>query len=403
MNTEDDHISLRVTVITGLRLALMAVCLGMLALPAVHMVHPIFEQKPLFGVLADTPCPDPTIFDLSTEKFQSGFTKCFEQRYGARPTATRLDNSVAYWAFDEMPPDKKVRVGTNGVLFMDDHVSFYNRHDEPDVVAMAAKVKRAQELLLARGKVFIFMIMPTKTSLWPDDVAKGWRREGSSPARPRAAITDRYVKALEAAGALFVDGRKSVASLPREAVYATTGRHLAAPGACAVFSDALALARPLVHDAEVPTIECNFRMAHGVSVEEEDFDLLRLMNIFTPPPSNAVPVMDPMTERTPRERRADGVVLGTSFGWKIVYEAERTHALRRVTYYYYNSRAIDRDTNKDSKVVPMSKEWQDLVASSTLFFYPAPEEYLLVDGEVFVDAVIGVYSAGGAAPGAVTP
>lgn len=393
---------LRANVITALRLISMSACLGMLALPALNMVVPIFEQKELSGVLPDSPCPEPSWSELFTEKLQSGFTRCFEQRYGGRPTATRLDNSVAYWIFGETPPEKRLRVGTNRVLYIDEQINFYNRQDRPDPGAMAAKIKRAQDLLLARGKVFVLMVIPTKTSLWPDDVPEGWRREGSSWARTRSAISDPYVKALEAAGVRFVDGRTSVRSLPREVVYAKTGRHLTPPAACTVLEDALALARPLIHDAEVPRIECSFQMRRGAPVAEEDFDLFRLLNVFSPPPSNAIPIMEPMAEVTPRERRVDAVVVGSSFGWGQVYEAERTHAFRHISYHYYSSLLYDRGGLPSTPLVLGSKAWQDLMASATLFLYPAPEEYLVVDGEAFVDAVIAMYSAGNAASDAVT-
>ena len=392
----------RGTLVTALRVIFLMVCLALLTLPAVNMVVPIFEQAPLSGVLPEISLPQPSLSALASEKLQSGFTAYFEQRYGARPWATRLDNSLAYWVFGEEPPDKMARVGTNGVLYINDQVYFYNREDKPDGAAMAAKVKRAQDLLLARGKVFVLMIMPTKATIWPNDVPKGWRREGAVAQEAESHITDPFVEALQAVGAMYVDGRKSVASLPPEAVYTKTGRHLTGPATCQIFRDALDIARPLVHDAEVPEIECRFHMSKEVPIIEEDFDLFRLLNIWTPPPTNAVPAMDPMTDRVPRERRANAMVLGTSFGWKVVYEAERTHALRHIYYYYYESTLVDRETNAAHKVAPRSKEWQDLIADSTLFFYPAPEEYLLQDGEAFYNSVIATYGDNSdEAPGAM--
>lgn len=393
---------MHIKLVTSVRLIFLAVCLGLLTLPALNMVVPIFEQAPLSGVLPETSFPQPSLSSIASEKLQSGFTAYFEQRYGARPWATRLDNSLAYWVFGEQPPDKMMRVGTHDVLYINDQVYFYNREDRPDGVAMAAKVKRAQDLLRARGKLLVLMIMPTKATIWPNDVPKAWRRDGAMPHEAESHITDPFVSALQAAGAVYVDGRKSVASLPTDAVYAKTGRHLTAPATCQIFRDALDLARPLVHDAEVPEIECNFHMSREVPISEEDFDLFRLLNIWTPAPTNAVPAMDPMTDRIPRERRANGTVLGTSFGWKVVHEAERTHALRHLYYYYYESTLIDRETNTDRKVTPRSKEWQDLIADSTLFFYPAPEEYLLQDGEAFYNSVIATYGdASDKAPDAV--
>jgi hypothetical protein len=387
-------------VATALRLALMATSLAILALPALDMVVSVLPQKPLFGVIEESPCPRPSLASLANETLQVGFTRYFDQHYGARPWATRLDNSLALWVFGEMPPDKAVRIGSNDVLYISDQVSFYNRADKPDASAMAAKLKRAQDILLAQGKVFVFMIMPTKTTLWPEDVPNEWKRPNAAQSVPESNITGPYVEALRAAGARFVDGRATLvnAKLPREAAYSKTGRHLAGPAACLIYSEALALARPLVHDAEVPEIECDYHMAHDVALEEEEFDLYMLLNAWTPLPKNAIPVMNPMNERVPKERRADAVVVGTSFGWKVVHEAERTHSLRHLSYYYYDSALIDPAANTEKKVNPRSKEWQDLIASSTLIFYPAPEEYLLVDGEPFVDSVIAVYGEGKVAP-----
>jgi hypothetical protein len=376
----------------------VAVCLGVLAIPALNMVTPLFVQRPLAGVVAPLAMPKPSLGSFFSEKLQAGFTKYFEQNYGARPLATRIDNSLAYWVFGELPPDKAVRVGTSDVLYIDDQVSFYNRRDQPDAPAMAAKVKRAQDLLLARGKVFVVMLVPTKATIWPDDVPVGWRREGASVDNVRARISDPFIDALRRAGALFVDGRRSVAQLPREAIYTKVGRHLAAPASCLVFSEALDIVRPRMVGAEVPPISCSYRMAHGLSLDREDYDLFKLLNIWTPPPAMAVPLMDPGPEAVAHGRRAKAMVIGSSFGWGVVNEAERTHAFAHLYYHYYTSTLVDRDGLPDRTVKCPSKEWLDVVDATDVFFYSIPEEYLIGDGEVFVDGIIASFGEPSSSP-----
>lgn len=364
------------------------------------MIVPFIDEAPLTGAVTAAPRPVVALSAVASEAFQSSFTKYFEQHYGLRALATRIDNSLSYWIFAEAPPDKMVRVGTNGVLYLDDQINYYNGRYEPDAAPVAAKFRRAQDLLRARGKVLVVMVLPTKTNVWPEDVPAAWR--GGAPVQLKQRITDAYVASLAGAGVLCVDGRKAVASLPREAIYAKTGRHLAAPASCLILSDALDLARPLL-EATVPPIDCSYRMDPNVSLDAEEFDLFKLLNAWTPRPTNAVPVTAPTKELTPRDRRADAMILGSSFGWKFVHEAERTNALRHIYFHYYLSTLVDRNGGPH-RVVPLrTKEWQDIVDASSLFLVPVPEEFLVHDGEPFLDAIIATLDVEGKPPQSVMP
>jgi hypothetical protein len=144
-------------------------------------------------------------------------------------------------------------------------------------------------------------------------------------------------------------------------------------------------------------------MDSNVSIDAEEYDLFKLLNIWTPPPTNPVPVTLTTTELIPRDRRPSAMVLGSSFGWKFVHEAERTHALGHVYLHYYLSTLVDLDGGPHRGVALRSNEWQDLVSATTLFLAPVPEEYLVHDGEAFLDAVIATFDAANPPAESVTP
>jgi hypothetical protein len=378
--------------LTALRVLFVALCLAVVTAPALNMVVPFFAQAPLVGAVAKLSRPAATLSSLFDESYQRALTAYFEREYGARPLATRLDNSLDYWVFGEASPGSRVRVGGRDTLYLDEQLNYLNRRDAPDPGAVAAKIARAQRLLQAQGKALIVMLEPTKTTVWPDDVPAGWRIEGATAEGARARIADPYVAALRNADVAFVDGRSAVARLPRDAVYTRTGRHVSPPASCEILAAALELARPLVRGAELPPADCRYQMRAG-GVLDEDFDLFLLLNVWAPHPTNAVPIMEPAPDLVPRERRPDAMVIGSSFGWNIVYQAERIHAFRHLYFHYYSITLEDRDGGPARPLPLRSQEWKDVVASTTLFLYPIPEEFLIQDAEPFVDAVIATYGA----------
>lgn len=387
----------------ALRIFFVTVCFVILTTPALNMVVPVLEQAPLIGAVAEVARPTLSLSGLSTAKYQKDFTAYFEQCYGVRPLATRLDNSLAYWVFHEVTPGKLVRVGTNGVLYLDQQMALYNRRDQPDAAVMAEKIAHAQRLLMAHGKVLVVMMMPTKTAIWPEDVPAAWSVDDAASSQVRSRITDGYVDALTRAGAVFVDGRRAVAALPREATYTRTGRHLAAPATCLILAAAFDLARPHLGEAQLPSPDCTYRLDHDVALEHEDYDLFMLLNVWAPRPANPIPVMTTEPSMIPRERRPDTMLIGSSFGWKVVVEAERSRALRHLYFHYYATSLYDRDGGPPRPLALRSKEWEDIVASTTLFLYAVPEEFLIHDGDRFFDAVVAAYDVASSALSPVTP
>lgn len=380
----------------------IALCLGLLSLPAANMVaviargQPLFVEAPLAGVEVSAERPALTLRGVMDEKFQAAFTTWFTQHYGARGTATRIDNSLAYYAFGEAPPDKHVRVGKDKVLFLDEQMWFPSRQDEVDATGYAKNLKRAQELMRARGKVLLFLLLPTKTNVYPRAWPREWAYPLPEPLHANTRVIEPIAQALRAEGVLWVDGRAVLAPMIKEslpAVYPTTGRHLGAPAACVVLEEGLRLVRPLLPEYEIPTLDCAFTLETKDDFEPgaEENDLLRLLNVWTPHPRVVVPVTKPLPERVPVERRPPTLVVGTSFGWRVVFEGERNHAFRHIRLHYYSKLIVDRDADKTTPLAIATPGWRELIESSSLIIIPAVEEYMPADGAELVKHLLETY------------
>lgn len=389
----------------ALHLLLIVASLTVLVLPTIGLAtkEPLLPGGPLEGVVMPAERPRLGLRAMLDESFQRGFSAWFEQNYGARPFATRLDNSIAYFLFGEAPPDKTVRVGKDDVLFVDVQIGYYNRQDRPDVDDYAKKAKRAEDLLLQNGQVLVTMLLPTKTHYWEDAVPDAWRAPLGSPRPCDDRIVEPFAAAMKREGVRFIDGRDSLAALAardREAIYTRPGRHMTAPAACTVLEDGLALARPLLSDHEIPKLDCRYHMERDVPLIEEEYDLFRLLNVWGPRSTALAPVVDPVPPPPHPERLPDTLVLGTSFGWKIVKEAERNHVLGKIRFHYYVTRVADRDTMRDTPLTLDSPDWPALVESHPLLLMPVIEDFLTADGIEFLERVIAHYEGKAAAKGA---
>lgn len=375
----------------SLQIILLAIGVGLFVLPTTEMIVPWADERPLQGAVASVSRPPLRFEGLWSETWQRGVTAWFEQRYGLRPTATRFDNSLSYYVLGETRPDKPVKVGRGRVLFLNEHVWFFNRRDAPQaqLTKLARLARMAQTALAARGKAMIFLVLPAKTTYYPDAFPEAWSLPFAGERPCDASVVRPFIEAFTQAGVVFVDGRAVIADkgLERDLVYPRTGRHMAAPAVCPILDRALALAREALVDAEIPPLDC--RHTRGVpELLVEELDLLRLLNVWGAKPE-PIAQMVAVEERVPRERRVDTVVVGSSFSWRIIYEAQRNHALGDLTLLYYNQSVVSSDSAPSVPIpAPGSDAWRRLVLDKKLFLLPLPEEYLPLHNADFLLQVV---------------
>jgi len=365
--------------------------LVMLISPTINMLEALYIQKPLEGALVEAKRPKLEVPAVLSEDFQRKFTAWFEQHWGLRATAARFDNSFNYYVLHESRPDKGVQVGANQTLFLNEQIWFYNRQDNPreEILAFAKLTKLVQDALSARGKELLIVLLPSKTTLYANEIPNKWRLDrlelGSK--RPcEANVYAPWVAAMTAASARFIDGRKLVETElagQRDLVYVKTGRHLNAPAACIILDRGFDL---LPNRLSIRRLDCRFERVLLPAPSEEEFDLLRLMNVWNDNPREPIAQMLPATvpddDYLREAHLPNTIVVGSSFSWTLLKQADRNLALGRVVVLYYNTTLCLRDKTpfydqQRPVPTPQSDEWRQLVIDDNeLFLLPIVEEYI---------------------------
>lgn len=371
----------------ALRLLLVASFVAVCLVPTAQMVFPLVEEKGLEGVMEEKKRPELALSGLFSETFQHGFTAWYEQHYGLRASLTRLDNSIFYYAFHEARPEKLIRVGRGDILYISDHVNFWNDRTQHDLGKLARRIKAAEVALHAHGIELVFMTNPTKSMVWPGALPPAWLDPSLPSPRPSEVLRARFPVELAGAGVRFVDGWKLVEPLAKrepEAVYTRTGRHLSSPAGCMITEEALRLARPSLAGMKLPVLDCSYVMHGDMSITEEEYDLWRLLNIITPRTPAKMPAMRlDLPKNEPESELPAALVVGSSFGWKVTKELERNHAVRDLQLYYYNRRVVAWPSLVDKPLPVGSAEWKELMLKKQLVLYVVPEEYLADDEAAF--------------------
>lgn len=388
------------------RLGHFALILGLalFLVPMVAMVwQPTWEQ-PLFGVVETAERPSLALKDVASEEFQKKLNAWFEQKYGLRPTLTRLDNTINYRLLHEMRGEASVRVGTDRILLYPEHVAFHNlpAMDREGVRKRAQLAADAQRLLEAHGKVIVHLFLPTKLVAYPHAVPPGWSAPIVPDGAPRPWSTTLYeplMEELRERGVLFVDGARLLEKFQRERpdfLYTKEGRHLNAPAVCLVFDAALELARPKLPHRQIPKLDCTHDMSPGNWLVDEEYDFFRLLNVWGEPETKTIRrLRENLPETVPAEERAEALIMGSSFGGRVLLETRRNHTFRNTTFYYYNTtiETLDGDPVGRRRIPkPLSDEWRALTFGHDLYLLPTPQEYLPDGPTEFLEQVVRALS-----------
>ncbi len=383
----------------ALELAFIALTVGLLAVPGLLTLKGKTLGDPLMGVAADAKLPAIDTKGFWEETTQKGLNDWYVQHWSTRPHAVRLDNSLSYWAFGESRPEKVVKIGKQRVLWLHEMLWFVNRDDAPDVRRAAERFKRAQDLALAHEKALVLVLLPSKWRFYADALPPDWTAPlGSSSERPcDARVTTPFAEELTRIGAKFVDARKLLLDefgiAKREVVYAATGRHLTGPAMCRVIDAAFAVARPLLPDFDVPSLDCRYEMRTDAPLDGDDYDLYRLINVWSPRPRDPIPVMLAVEDRPAYENLPDTLFVGSSFVWRLIKETDRNHALGETHTYYYNKTVFPWGAEQSTwPVAPGTDAWRELTLKKRLIIVDMPEEYLVDHNAEFLEQLTKLLS-----------
>ncbi len=365
--------------------AKLAYVVGMLAFAAAgtaNMVWPRVEDAKLNGVEAAAKRPELTWQTARAEGFQKDFTAWFEQHWGLRGYAVRTDNTIVKALFHEVRAGQAT-ILEGGLLMSREDLNYVNRDDPPGpTVAYAKKIARVQAGMRDRNVVVIPVLIPAKTSFFRESIPRSWQRRGAFGLSDENLYRT-FVRTLRELHVAFVDARELLSDGSPDHVFASPGRHWRLSAGCRTLQAAVDAARPDLPEIGTDQFDCTTHINHDADVEEEDYDLFRLLNVWEDKPAGVnVEVLSATS--APASLRVSTVFVGTSFVWKFVRIAKQLEVLRPALFYSYNSSVVDGDTLFIfKKVEPFTDAWRKDTLGKRLIIVGILETYLPTDGNQF--------------------
>lgn len=220
---------------------------------------------------------------------EGSFQKDCEDWYGenfvGRTFLVRTSNQLSYTLFDEVPfkGRAKLVLGKNRNLFAYQYIhAYYGRDALPPVVleAFAKDLRRFQDYLRGRGVAFLFMLTPSKASIYPEDIPD---HLGEPSGRPAPSDYEILLPLLAKHGVETFDGRAAALTLKKTSghrLFATTGFHWNPFCALKITQDLLPrleqiLGRPL-HRLALDRVDLQLKPRSG------DADLTNLACLWRP-------------------------------------------------------------------------------------------------------------------------
>lgn len=363
-------------------------------LPVIAMLFDVHDVR-INGVYVHPPAPSLAFSAVTGETFQKDATAWFEDRLGLKGYSVHLDNSILFHVFGETKPGANVRVGADGVLFQPDDLYFMAKYatglqpSAEQIEAFAAKLAAIQTKLAHRGKALVPIIIPAKTTIYRDAVPSQWRRDVGDPPPTDTLVYAAFKAALDRHQVVYVDSRAAMTApgARRELLWGRQARHWSYYAACLALHDVAADYGSLT-GRPIGDYPCAVSTTSTAPRWHDDYDLLRLLNAFkVPRASEPVPVVGvPPLATTPD--KPDALIIGSSFGWMLVRDAQRSGVFGKLHFNYYNNSMFDWPTEKRvttpweepgaTPIEPFSPEWRAATVDKDLYILDLFEAYLII-------------------------
>ncbi len=363
--------------------AVLCAYLALATMPGIAMLSGIRGQV-LHGVLPPTPRPELEFARVLTEEYQLEFGAWVESNLGIKGTSIATDNTILYHAFGETKPGAPVRIGEDGVLFLDQDLDYFNRYEfipKPAFIrATAARIAKAQRLLAKRGKALVPIIVPGKATVWRDKVPAVWKLPLGEPRPTDTLVYEQLVGALDHYGARYVDMRETIttSSTARALLFGADARHWSEYAACLAMDDVASLYAELTGKPR-PEHASELEMVSAVP-GSDDFDLWRMLNanfVARAAPSTPAARHAPPSTLAPRPTI---LFVGTSFCWSLLREADASGLYGTLHLNYYNSTFETWPVRGHKPVEPDTEAWREIVLGKDLYVLDLFEVFLCADG-----------------------
>lgn len=372
-----------------------ALVIGLLILlffsPIIQWEYKVVPDIPLAGVEAtQAALPVFKYSDWLTGKYQKRLETAFTKLNGLRNFGIRLDNQINFSLFRECKSyGGSIAVGKDNWLFEKAYINNMNNDtpvDLPGLEARISEMKQLQDLLEARGIYFIFLITPSKATVYGEYLPEKYIKHSLVRTTPQYANTRRLI---DTHGINYMDAHEFFMENKTTAPYdlfVRSGTHWSYYGA-SLFS--MALASRITQDTGLPlgSISCESIRVDSLPLGT-DGDIASLMNVFDMTATcreMAHPTMK--TTFPPDPVRPDVLLVGDSFLQTLnVFMCDPLFGTR--DYYFYYRRNIPRPFSKDRETIPMNEQLKEAILNKKIIIIGNNEVYLNTIGFGFIKEAI---------------
>lgn len=339
----------------------------------------------LGGVEIKAIFPEFSLDRLIKGDFQSKLSQWLSENIGFRSLMVRLDNQIYYSLFNEIS-DESIVLGKENWLYETNYIHSYNRsylESRSELEAKVLEMKRLQERLVSRGIQFLFIITPSKVSIYPEylkpDYVQKHNHGKQQNYRNMLPLLDKH-------GIKYLDGHKLIADLKSSSpypVFPKSGTHWNYVAALH-FTNALISEMETALDRSLLTIQCESLETTSVPFRE-DADIARVSNILSnqlldntylyPKTSNA-PHSETTETGKPTTIKSDKpklLFVGGSFLWAVLYYLDTHQVYSERDMFFYFKRNYQYPENINAEIQLDQLDWENDIFKKDMIILEANE------------------------------
>ncbi len=199
-------------------------------IPGIHDIR-------LAGVEVKEEFPKISVKSFWAGEFQTRLDKWISAKVGLRGALVRLDNQINFSFFNEISSkyESKIILGKDRWLYEKGYVASLNHRDEVPQTLLEGKVrslKKLQALLESNEIHFLFLITPSKATIYPEYIEGKYIIPENSG---KESNYEKLVPLLQKYGVQYLDGHQYLLALKKKGpypVYPASGTHWSLYSSC---------------------------------------------------------------------------------------------------------------------------------------------------------------------------
>lgn len=289
---------------------------------------------------------------LVSHTFQQYVEKLFEQKIRFRHHWIAANNQLYYSLFHKsFSDDNQLIIGKHNQLFELHYIQSYCQKNinNKDLITWADNIKKIHDMLTAKGKVFLYIITPSKAEYMPDMIPHRFHCNNRG-IKPEVYELDRLLTERDIPHINGPDLMTRATKIYNMPMFNFGGIHWSSLGA-------VTCAQKIVNliQQKIPMSPISFTYSiDKVSKLDSDNDLLKIADVWRPKKIYNVPHIH--FEKTNYSGKSPSLsIIGGSFNENLIKLFAENHEFSKIDYYRYFKHRYDEELNLLSGDIEMKK------------------------------------------------